>query len=104
LAGSVIISKRGSNILSVKDLTNTYLEGQALANPKAKRGRSKEKRSDCKLLTLALIIDEDGFSKYSKLYSGNQSESKTLKEMIEEMIEVRPDLSRNQTVITDFHS
>jgi len=39
------------------DLTNTYFEGQANANPKAKRGRSKEKRSDCKLLTLALVKD-----------------------------------------------
>jgi hypothetical protein len=29
------------------DLTNTYFEGQAKANSKAKRGRSKEKRSDC---------------------------------------------------------
>ena len=36
------------------DLTNTYMEGQSSGNPKAKRGHSKEKRSDCKLLTLAL--------------------------------------------------
>ncbi|KPA13401.1 transposase, IS4 family protein [Candidatus Magnetomorum sp. HK-1] len=83
------------------DLTNTYFEGQASANPKAKRGRSKEKRSDCKLLTLALIIDEEGFAKYSKLYPGNQSESKTLKEMIEAMIKIRPSFSKNQTVIMD---
>jgi hypothetical protein len=40
------------------DLTNTYFEGQADANSKAKRGRSKEKRSDCKLMTLALVIYE----------------------------------------------
>jgi hypothetical protein len=45
-----------------------------LSNPKAQRGHSKEKRSDCKLLTLALIIDEQGFPKYSKLYPGNQSD------------------------------
>ncbi len=84
------------------DLTNTYLEGQALANPKAKRGRSKEKRSDCKLLTLALIIDEHGFPKYSHLYSGNQSECKTLEQMIESLTKARPDLSKQeQTVIMD---
>lgn len=84
------------------DLTNTYLEGQAMANPKAKRGKSKEKRSDCKLLTLALIIDEQGFPKYSQLYSGNQSECKTLEQMIESLIEMRPDLSKQeQTVIID---
>ena len=34
------------------DLTNTYLEGGAAAMPKALRGHSKEKRSDCPLLTL----------------------------------------------------
>lgn len=64
------------------DLTNTYLEGQALANKKAKRGRSKEKRSDCKLLTLGLVVDENGFAKRSELFAGNQSECKTLQEMV----------------------
>ena len=83
------------------DLTNTYFEGQAKANSKAKRGRSKEKRSDCKLLTLALIIDEQGFAKYSNLYPGNQAESKTLKEIIESLIEIRPTLAKDRTVIID---
>jgi len=83
------------------DLTNTYMEGQASGNPKARRGHSKEKRSDCKLLTLALIVDEQGFAKYSHLYAGNQSEGKTLSEMIESLIKARPDLSRNRTVIMD---
>jgi len=83
------------------DLTNTYFEGQAKANPKAKRGRSKEKRSDCKLLTLALVVDEQGFAKYSNLYPGNQAESKTLKEIIESLIEMRPNLAKDRTVIID---
>jgi transposase len=83
------------------DLTNTYLEGQASANPKAKRARSKEKRSDCKLLTLALIIDEQGFPKYSHLYAGNQSEGKTLPEMIQSLIGIRPDLAQHRTIIMD---
>lgn len=83
------------------DLTNTYFEGQMESNPKAKRGKSKEKRSDCKLLTLALIIDEQGFAKYSNLYPGNQAESKTLKQIIESLIEMRPNLSQDRTVILD---
>ncbi|MCX5810625.1 MAG: IS1634 family transposase [Proteobacteria bacterium] len=83
------------------DLTNTYLEGQAFSNPKAKRARSKEKRSDCKLLTLALIIDEQGFAKYSHLYAGNQNEGKTLPEMIQSLIGIRPDLAQHRTVIVD---
>ncbi|MFC1816277.1 transposase [Thermodesulfobacteriota bacterium] len=82
-------------------MTNTYFEGQAKNNPKAKRARSKEKRSDCKLLTLALIIDEQGFAKYSRLYPGNQSECKTLKEMIESLISIRPKLAKDRTVIVD---
>ena len=77
------------------------MEGQASGNSKAKRGHSKEKRSDCKLLTLALIVDEQGFAKYSHLYAGNQSEGKTLPEMIESLVKVRPDLSTNRTVIMD---
>lgn len=83
------------------DLTNTYMEGEAHGNPKAKRGLSKEKRSDCKLLTLALIVDEQGFAKYSHLYAGNQSECNTLPEMIESLVKVRPDLSTHRTVIMD---
>lgn len=83
------------------DLTNTYMEGQASGNSKAKRGHSKEKRSDCKLLTLALIVDEQGFAKYSHLYAGNQNEGKTLPEMIELLMKARPDLSKNRTVIMD---
>lgn len=83
------------------DLTNTYFEGQANGNPKAKRGRSKEKRSDCKLLTLALVIDEQGFAKYSNLYPGNQAENDTLKQIIESLIQIRPSLAKDQTVIVD---
>jgi transposase len=87
--------------LCLFDLTNTHFEGQVLGNPKAKFGRSKQKRSDCRLLTLALIIDELGFVKYSRLYPGNQQETKTLSEMIESLVALRPDLSKNRTVIMD---
>ena len=41
------------------DLTNTYFEGQCTQNPKAQFGRSKEKRSDCPLVTLGLVLDGD---------------------------------------------
>jgi len=42
--------------IALYDLTNTFFEGEAKQNPKAQRGRSKEKRSDCPLVTLALVI------------------------------------------------
>ena len=83
------------------DLTNSYFEGKCLRNPKAKRGRSKEKRSDCKLLTLGLIIDESGFAKYSKLFSGNQSECKTLENMIKELEDHLPETAKDKTIVMD---
>lgn len=83
------------------DLTNTYFEGRASGNPNAQRGRSKEKRSDCKLLTLALVIDEQGFPKYSHLYPGNQAECKTLQQIIENLIRMRPNLAKDRTVVID---
>ncbi len=83
------------------DLTNTYVEGQAAANPKANRGHSKEKRSDCKLLTLALVVDECGFAKYSRLYPGNQVECHTLQHIIESLVALRPNLAQDRTVIID---
>lgn len=67
------------------DLTNTYLEGQAQQMWQAKRGRSKEKRSDCVLLTLALVVDASGFVAKSRIFAGNVAECKTLAEMIDEL-------------------
>lgn len=65
------------------DLTNTYFEGRALGNPKAKFGNSKEKRSDCRLVTLGMIIDGNGFPKCSQCFAGNQSEPRTLIHMVD---------------------
>jgi len=87
------------------DLTNTFFEGQAAANPKAKFGHSKEKRSDCRLLTLGLVIDGKGFPKTSRVFAGNQSEPKTLLEMINTLREADPTQSdwpgEKPTVVID---
>jgi transposase len=64
--------------ITLYDLTNTFFEGTAKANAKAKRGHSKEKRSDCPLVTLALVLDGQGFPKRSGTFEGNVSEPKTL--------------------------
>lgn len=64
------------------DLTNTYFEGTAADQPDAKRGRSKEKRSDCPLLTLALVLDSSGFVRRSRVFPGNASEAGTLAGML----------------------
>jgi transposase len=64
------------------DLTNTFFEGTGKYNPKAWYGRSKEKRSDCLLVTLGLVLDMHGFPKKSRIFEGNVSEPKTLGTMI----------------------
>jgi transposase len=64
------------------DLTNTFLEGTGKFNRKAKYGNSKEKRRDCPLVTLALVLDMQGFPKKSRIYEGNISEATTLEAMI----------------------
>jgi len=71
--------------VTLYDLTNTYFEGIAGGAPKAARGRSKEKRSDCPLVTLAMVLDGSGFVRKSQVFAGNASEPKTLKEMLTEL-------------------
>ena len=60
-------------------LTNTYFEGDAGSQEKAQRGHSKEKRSDCPLLTLGLMLDASGFVRRSQVFA---SEPHTLAEML----------------------
>ena len=64
------------------DLTNTYFEGRKQGSKLAKHGRSKEKRSDAKLVVLALVINPEGFIKYSSILEGNMADPKTLEGMI----------------------
>lgn len=63
-------------------MTNTFFEGTGTYNSKARYGRSKEKRSDCPLVTLGLVLDMHGFAKKSQIFEGNASEPKTLETMI----------------------
>ena len=69
--------------ITLYDLTNTFFEGSAQANDLAARGRSKEKRSDCPLVTLALLLDSSGFPRSSKMFAGNVGEAATLAEMVD---------------------
>ncbi|MFV0346105.1 MAG: IS1634 family transposase [Bacteroidales bacterium] len=64
------------------DLTNTYYEGDMRKSRLAKRGRSKEKRNDCPLIVLALVVNIEGFIKYSAIYRGNMSDASTMEDTI----------------------
>ena len=73
------------NTIVIYDLTNMYFEGQMLSSEKAKFGRSKQKRSGSRLISLALAIDSLGFIKYNKILDGNISEPGTFISMIEDI-------------------
>ena len=68
--------------VTLYDLTNTYFEGVAAGVSKAKRGHSKESRSDCPLVTLAMALDGSGFPRRSRVFAGNASEPATLAQML----------------------
>jgi len=74
-----------SNRVFLYDLTNTYFEGSAQNNELAHRGKSKEKRTDCPLVTLALVVDDAGFPIFSQIYGGNQSEPETLQDIMKQL-------------------
>jgi hypothetical protein len=82
------------------DLTNTFFEGTGKYNAKAKYGRSKEKRNDCPLVTLGLVLDMQGFPKRSRIYEGNVSEPGTLETMIKGLADKEPFLFK-PTVVMD---
>jgi hypothetical protein len=67
------------------DLTNSYFEGEKRGSRLARFGRSKEKRSDAKLVVLALVINPYGFIKYSSILQGNVSDPSTLEAMIKDL-------------------
>jgi len=70
-------------VITLYDLTNTYFEGAGCGNANAALGKSKEKRSDCPLVILALVLDGSGFPKRSEVFAGNVSEAGTLARMVD---------------------
>ena len=68
--------------VTLYDLTNTYFEGLATGARKAARGHSKECRSDCPLVTLAMALDASGFVRRTQVFAGNAGEPATLKDML----------------------
>lgn len=61
------------------DLTSTYFEGDMEKNPKARRGYSRDGRSDCAQLVIALVVTPDGFPLAYEVMNGNTSDRSTLR-------------------------
>jgi transposase len=82
------------------DLTSTYFEGQALANPKAMRGYSRDKRPDCKQVVVGLVLDSEGFPKAHEVFAGNRPDRTTVAEMLR-ALEKRTGKVPGATVVVD---
>jgi transposase len=71
--------------LLLYDVTSTYFEGQANANPLAKRGYSRDHRSDCKQVCIGLVVTRCGLPLGYEVFAGNRHDSTTLQEIVETM-------------------
>jgi len=54
-------------------------------NPKAKHGRNKQKRNDCRQVAIGMAFDEHGFPLAHEVFEGNMSDTKTLVVLIERL-------------------
>lgn len=69
--------------LLLYDLTSTYFEGDAEEVSQARRGYSRDHRSDCKQVLLALIVTPEGFPLSYEVLDGNRRDVTTLEEMLD---------------------
>lgn len=83
------------------DLTNTYFEGSMRGSKIARFGRSKEKRSDARLVVLAVVVNTEGFLKYSQIFEGNMADSKSLAKIIAELSARTSSTERRPVVVLD---
>src|SRR5688572_7681580 len=68
--------------LLLYDVTSTYFEGLALANPQAKRGHSRDHRPDCKQVCIALVVTREGIPLAHEVFDGNRVDVTTVKEIV----------------------
>jgi transposase len=71
--------------LLLYDVTSTYFEGQAEANPLAQRGYSRDHRPDCKQVCIGLVVSKCGMPLGYEVFAGNRTDVTTLQEIVETM-------------------
>jgi len=64
------------------DVTSTYFEGEAKANPQAKRGYSRDHRRDCKQVCIALVVSRCGMPLGYEIFDGNRTDVTTVEEIV----------------------
>ena len=64
------------------DLTSTYFEGSGEQIPKAKHGYSRDERSDCRQVVIALVVTPDGLPLAYEVLAGNTADKTTLAQFL----------------------
>ena len=67
------------------DMTNTHFEGLCEKNPKARHGKNKQKRNDCRQVAIGMSFDSRGLSLAHDVFEGNIAETKTLARMLDRL-------------------
>jgi CRISPR/Cas system CMR-associated protein Cmr5 small subunit len=102
------LSKRTNELFDLHDrivlydLTNTYFEGVKAHSKLAQhnKSKSKEKRDDAKLIVLALVINMEGFIKFSSVFEGKKSDSSSLGDIVEK-IRINTTTDKRAIVVLD---
>jgi hypothetical protein len=68
--------------LLLYDLTSTYFEGQALGNPLARRGHSRDRRPDCLQVLAALVVTREGLPLGYEVFPGNRHDATTVQQIV----------------------
>ena len=71
--------------LFLYDVTSTYFEGSYSSSTIAQRGYSRDKRSDCKQVCIALVVTKEGLPLGYELFSGNRHDSTTVEDIVDKM-------------------
>lgn len=71
--------------LLLYDITSTYFEGQCEKNENARFGYSRDKRSDCKQVLIALVVSREGMPLGYEQFAGNRADVTTVKEIVEKI-------------------
>jgi transposase len=71
--------------LLLYDVTSTFFEGQAEANPLARRGHSRDHRPDCKQVCIGLVVSRDGMPLGYEVFAGNRVDVTTVEEIVATM-------------------
>lgn len=67
------------------DITSTYFEGMVKGNAQAKRGYSRDNRSDCPQVCIGLVTTGEGLPIAFEIFDGNRPDVTTTKEMVQIM-------------------